>query len=492
MFSPKSPYHDEMQACLDYLRQQIDNIDSYPDKSLFFQNSQILEGWMDLYRTIERFEPFASYIEKYADEADGGFLHLLSLFILTRQYNSLRLDYSNILSNLLKSYRDNFEKDCFSENIINSLSIKYDCPYYGEDNGHITFQDLNIEAINARKHTFSLMQAMYELYSSIEDDINKLLDGRFPTFDDTHRAFYRNLKIFTRYYKEVEFIKIREELNMYYKANPTDPDNAALWGEMLKADKNAFSMALKGELSKCDGPKLRLWKFTWMTEEERDKQLLAIIYMNCHTGQLFNITNIYDRLEFFDHFSEDNFIAACEIITKHNLIQCEIFPELKKQHEEWLNNAKEQDSSQARSEDKKAKDSEEPNKVKNVLESFVGDARDSGKTSEKTWWYRLYAPMRELAMEEIKGQVKYKPFFTLMHLWFPKDTGGFDDENWSGVFCEEAKKWKAAKMIGHEHWAQHCSKGPDGIWTDIQRDKAKTAYQVWGELNAICKEREKR
>lgn len=276
------------------------------------------------------------------------------------------------------------------------------------------------------------------------------------------------------------------------KPNRNAPLDSDAWGRVMEEEDKLFDLVLSGQLDETEEKRL---EYISATREQlnTNKSLLREIKKSSDDEKLFDIRLSIENQDLRDVLTADNLKLFYELVLRQNIIHREMFPDkLSVKYYEWLNNAKEQHTSQADSEDKKARDSEESNKVKNVLDSFVSVARASSETNEKTWWYRLYAPMRELAIKEIQGIGKYKPFFTLMHQWFPKDTEGFDDGNWSGAFSEETKKWKEAKMVGHENWAQHRSKGSDGTWTDIQRNKAKTAYQVWSELNAICKEQKKR
>ena len=49
------PYLNEhgIVAAKTFLYEQINKIDKYPDKSLFFQNPLIIEGWISMVRTLQ-------------------------------------------------------------------------------------------------------------------------------------------------------------------------------------------------------------------------------------------------------------------------------------------------------------------------------------------------------------------------------------------------------------------------------------------------------
>lgn len=53
-FSGPDLHQDEIDSLMSILQNQLEEIDKYPDKSLFFQNPQIIEEWLALVRAIEK------------------------------------------------------------------------------------------------------------------------------------------------------------------------------------------------------------------------------------------------------------------------------------------------------------------------------------------------------------------------------------------------------------------------------------------------------
>ena len=50
-----------MESCFDFLKREIEKIDRYSDRSLFFQNYKIIDKWLELVDVIaERLLSFAS------------------------------------------------------------------------------------------------------------------------------------------------------------------------------------------------------------------------------------------------------------------------------------------------------------------------------------------------------------------------------------------------------------------------------------------------
>ena len=59
---------DKIQAPMNYLYELIEEIEQYPDKSLFYQNPLIFQGWVSLIREIEEMEPFSVHENKQTTE----------------------------------------------------------------------------------------------------------------------------------------------------------------------------------------------------------------------------------------------------------------------------------------------------------------------------------------------------------------------------------------------------------------------------------------
>ena len=49
-------HKDEIQSIMADLQKQIEEIDNFPDRSLFFQNPKIFDGWQQLVRTIRKID----------------------------------------------------------------------------------------------------------------------------------------------------------------------------------------------------------------------------------------------------------------------------------------------------------------------------------------------------------------------------------------------------------------------------------------------------
>ena len=131
-----------------------------------------------------------------------------------------------------------------------------------------------------------------------------------------------------------------KELSWLFKEHPTDNNKPEHWGEMLRADENALFMASKQALSICDNPKQEHRGEDMKKRMDENGKLMSLIYSSCYTEELFDLRNVENVQKFVELLTPDNLSMFYEIIVRRNIIQCEMFPELKAQHDEWLNPTK--------------------------------------------------------------------------------------------------------------------------------------------------------
>ena len=97
---------DGILSSIKYLKQQIEEIDNYPDKSLFFQNPLIIEGWLALVRAIESntvrdFPDTFEGLDEWSKRTEPFLSFLLGMRELHMNYQNLYKSYYNQLKELL-------------------------------------------------------------------------------------------------------------------------------------------------------------------------------------------------------------------------------------------------------------------------------------------------------------------------------------------------------------------------------------------------------
>ena len=102
----KSPFVDSIDACQDeilrimnHLHQLLDEIDGYHDKSLFFQNPEVIDGWGALVQAFENIEKVRQPEDPIAweERTEPYITHLIKKRQLWQKYGDyLRAYYQQI------------------------------------------------------------------------------------------------------------------------------------------------------------------------------------------------------------------------------------------------------------------------------------------------------------------------------------------------------------------------------------------------------------
>jgi hypothetical protein len=162
-----------------------------------------------------------------------------------------------------------------------------------------------------------------------------------PNFEDFAKAIDNDLKGWTKNFGTKMFREMKEDLNRNYKVHRTDHNTIELWSDMLDADEKALNKAKMQQLSEYDEPRQEHWGEDMKKQMDENGRLMQQILSSCHTEELLDFGNAEIVELFIPLLTPDNLDMFYEIIVRRSLIQCEMFPELKEQHEAWLNDVNE-------------------------------------------------------------------------------------------------------------------------------------------------------
>jgi len=333
-------HQDEIDSLMSFLHEQIEEIDNYPDKSLFFQNPQIFEGWLALVRAIEKIETWEAAEDKtrWEDRTETYVAYLLSLRDYYFKYMHLGQAYYNLLKELLDTYGGWLGGECIDTDSIEALSADNYVEHIDnvEDiTHHLT--KLNSESLKARSAVHSVLKDIHEILLAVINRGGQIVINLNPSIENFSQAIEDDLREWTFSFGSKMFKEMKEDLNRYYKAHRTDPYTPELWGEMLNADEDALNMAKRRELTNCDEPKQEHWGEDMKKLMDENSELMQLIYSSCRTDELFDLRMVDDVQRFISLLTPDNLSMFYDIIVRRNLIQCEMYSELKTQHDEWLN-----------------------------------------------------------------------------------------------------------------------------------------------------------
>ena len=345
-----------------FLQEQMEKIGDYPDKSLFFQNPQIIEGWGKLVRATEKiksgYDPES--VKEWLQRTDTYVAYLLSMRELNLIFRRLEMDYLEQMKNLIDFYDDWENRECISSNVIDLLSGRQ---YLGVLKRDITqnYSELNNKLLKARSDEFSALMEINNFLLDVMNQVGQNIMSFNPSFEDFAKAIDNDLREWTLNFGNKLIRDMKEDLTRHYKEHRTDRYTPELWSDLLDADEKALNKAKMQQLAECGEPEQEHWGENMKKQMDENGRLMQQILSSCHTEEFLELGKAEIAELFIPLLTPDNLDMFYEIIVRRSLIQCEMFPELKEQHEAWLNNVKEQ------SDDSESTSSAEPAKALNYF-----------------------------------------------------------------------------------------------------------------------------
>ena len=304
---------DKIQASMNLLYDLIEEIDNYQDKSLFFQDPRVIEGWLLLAGDIKEIEieDAPESDEKWELRSEPFAATLLARRDLFSNYKKLYHLYYDPLYNLWMNYS----------------GMDWDC--------------VSADAKDARYALYKTLTGIFDILQAIMNKAGQVVIDLKPSDEDFTKAINDDLRGMTHSYGKSLFGDMKEDLNRHYKTYRTAPYTPELWGELLAADEEALSLAKRRQLADCDTTKQEHWGEDMKKQMDENSELMQLIYSSCRTDELFDLRMVDDIQRFISLLTPENLSIFYDIIVRRNLIQCEMFPELKVQHEAWLNKVNE-------------------------------------------------------------------------------------------------------------------------------------------------------
>ena len=184
------------------------------------------------------------------------------------------------------------------------------------------------------------LKRLYKLMCVITSYPKVVLSGYTPSQEEIIRAIEFGLQQYTKNEKsdvERNLKKIAQELKPA-RNSPLDSD---IWGLVMNNEDELYDLIISDKLGERED---KLLEHVFATKEQLmdNSSLLQKIKITCLDEELFDIRRSVITHQLLNSLNADNLDLFYELVLRRNIIQCEMFPELKKQHEAWLNNVEEQ------------------------------------------------------------------------------------------------------------------------------------------------------
>ena len=335
---------EEILSAMNYLYNQIEEIDNYPDKSLFFQDPHVIEGWHILVDTIirNRNRDFKEVVKEWNQRTEPFAAPILADRILFIKFKNLYRAYYDPLYELWMGYSGWVDGECISTECKKILSTeRYEKVLDVEDiNQHL--EQMNNRSLDARYAVYKTLSDIFNLLQAMMNRGGEIIIEQNPSDEDIINIVDYDLRQWTLHYGKGIFRRMKEDLLRHFKTRLTDENRYDFWLKMLREDENALKKAMRGELATLEDEMQEHWGDDTKRKMDENDELMRVIYTSCYTDELFDLRNTDFSQKYIPLLTPDNLEMFYEIIVRRNLIQCEMYPELKTQHDSWLKGINEQ------------------------------------------------------------------------------------------------------------------------------------------------------
>lgn len=327
---------DKIQAAMNLLNDLIEEIKNYQDKSLFFQDPRVIEGWLLLAGEIKEIEieDGDERDEKWEQRSEPFAASLIARRDLFLKYKELYRKYNDPLYSLWMNC--GLDGECISADAQEALKADHYEKILNVEDFDQYLEDVNSRSNDARYFVYKTLGYIYNIFNAIVNKSGQIVIDLNPSQEDFVKAIDDDLREWTFSFGKSMFREMKEDLNRHYKEYRTAPYTPELWGELLATDEEALNLAKRKGLADCDTAKQEHWGEDMKKQMDENSELMQLIYSSCRTDELFDLRMVDDVQRFISLLTPDNLSMFYDIIVRRNLIQCEMFPELKTQHEEWL------------------------------------------------------------------------------------------------------------------------------------------------------------
>lgn len=334
------------------LKQFWDEFDSRSAKQLLLYK-KVVVTYTDLsnrYESLLREQ--IDYLENVID-LDGKHLIDLAPFF----FQEYGIDVIGFYNDCLKDETDKEGKSFYKlEPDYNSRTL------YIDDSGETVNSYLfHSDKLNYGHYTSLLgmkncIKSIYKLMCVVTSYPKVLLSGYTPSQDEIIKAIEFGLKQYTKNEKwdvERNLKKIAQEL----KPARNSSLDSNIWGLVMKNEDELYDLIITDNLGERED---KFLEHIFATKEQLidNSSLLQKIKSTCLDEELFDIKRSVIVHQLLKSLNADNLDLFYELVLRRNIIQCEMFPELKKQHDAWLNKNVDQpggDETSTLSEDRQSK-----------------------------------------------------------------------------------------------------------------------------------------
>lgn len=203
-----------------------------------------------------------------------------------------------------------------------------------EDYYYYKFLDTTTENIESTTQFFEKLFKIFMLFSSYDSVLLKKVSFEDKTL---RNILDRDLKSHTKESRKYFERKLTREASRH-KANRSASLTPEVWGNILNIDDEAIDLAIKGKFVSSTDTRFEFYDEEMRKKMERNYELLQKVKDVSQDNELFDFDYAFEpHINLSAHLNNDNIDFFFDIILRRNLIQCGMYPEVKRKFDDWLN-----------------------------------------------------------------------------------------------------------------------------------------------------------
>lgn len=214
-------------------------------------------------------------------------------------------------------------------------NIKYNslCFYDPE----ITFGEIG------KRRVLSAIKRLYSIFVVVANYIESHLDISSFVTSNIHEAIVKEFKVYSKN-NELNTLRELKRLAQKFKSSRSSPLTEEIWGELMRVEDCILENTISGISSSTDEEGGNFFD-EYTLQEMKDNNGLVQKILNISSDEsLFDFKYAFEpHINLLSSLNDNNLQLFYQLILRRNLIQCEMFPELKAKYREFVNGEAKED-----------------------------------------------------------------------------------------------------------------------------------------------------
>lgn len=180
------------------------------------------------------------------------------------------------------------------------------------------------------------LSAQYQIWADLDSIHEEFFELYKEKLKDIKQAVIEEVKEYSKRNEKDAMRELKDKAKEF-KHSRDEVFTPRIWANMIKIEDKAAELAIKGELEGSKDEDFSQMDAYWRHSLAENTELLQRMLHVCRDEELFDFDYANgSHIRLYDVLSTKNKILFYKLVLRRNLIQCEMFPELKEAYIKWL------------------------------------------------------------------------------------------------------------------------------------------------------------